>query len=397
MRALVVGRYGSPEVFELREMPDPQPKAGEVLIRVKAIGVNFADLLQRMGLYPGSPKPPFVPGLEIAGVVEKSAAGGGASEGPSLKAGDAVTALTQFNAYAEWAAVPARQVYRLPAGMKFDEAAAIPVNYLTAYHSMFTMGNLQAGGRILIHGAAGGVGTAAVELARARGLVVFGTAGPTKQEFLRKSGVDYPIDHEKSDFVEVVRKYAPDGIEMVMDPIGGKSFSRSYQCVGPGGRLVVYGFSAAVGPEGKPSLVGRPARAGRNAVVQPAQADGTEYYRHRRASGTVALPRRAAAKRTRRNIRHALRGHNQAGDRQEIPARRGRRGAPVHPRAKKYREGDSVGEIEDRIIVGGVHGLVLARLALWLAQSEQGSPLRPAGHSRSGAGHRRDHRHLQRD
>ncbi|MGC2421463.1 MAG: alcohol dehydrogenase catalytic domain-containing protein, partial [Candidatus Acidiferrales bacterium] len=115
MRALVVGRYGSPEVFELREMPDPQPKAGEVLIRVKAIGVNFADLLQRMGLYPGSPKPPFVPGLEIAGVVEKSAAGGGASEGPSLKAGDAVTALTQFNAYAEWAAVPARQVYRLPA------------------------------------------------------------------------------------------------------------------------------------------------------------------------------------------------------------------------------------------------------------------------------------------
>ena len=253
MRALVVGRYGAPEVFELREMPDPQPKAGEVLIRVKAIGVNFADLLQRMGLYPGSPKAPFVPGLEIAGVVEKSATGGGASEGPALKAGDAVTALTQFNAYAEWAAVPTRRVYRLPAGMKFEEAAAIPVNYLTAYHSMFTMGNLQPGDRILIHGAAGGVGIAAVQLARARGLVVFGTAGRLKQEFLRKSGVDHAIDYEKSDFVEVVKKYAPDGLEMVMDPIGGKSFSRSYKCVGPGGRLVVYGHSAAVGPEGKPS------------------------------------------------------------------------------------------------------------------------------------------------
>src|SRR5271167_2974586 len=193
MRALVVGRYGPPEVFELREMPDPQPKAGEVLIRVKAIGVNFADLLQRMGLYPRTPKPPFVPGLEIAGVVEKIAPGGGAAagEGPALKAGDAVAAFTKFNAYAEWAAVPAREVYRLPAGMKFDEAAAIPVNYLTAYHSMFTMGNLRAGDRILIHGAAGGVGNAVVQLARARGLVVYGTAGRTKQEYLRKIGVDH--------------------------------------------------------------------------------------------------------------------------------------------------------------------------------------------------------------
>jgi synaptic vesicle membrane protein VAT-1 len=251
MRALVVGRYGPPEVFELREMPDPQPKAGEVLIRVKCAGVNFADLLQRMGVYPGSPQPPFVPGLEITGVVEKIAGGGNPAEGQPLKAGDAVAALMHFNAYAEWAAVPVQQVYRLPDGMKFDEAAAIPVNYLTAYHSMFTMGNLQPGDRILIHGAAGGVGTAAVQLARARGLLVFGTAGRTKQEYLRKSGVDHAIDYEKSDFVKVVRKFAPDGIEMVMDPIGGKSFSRSYECLGPTGRLVVFGFSAAAGPEGK--------------------------------------------------------------------------------------------------------------------------------------------------
>src|SRR6202046_2351854 len=152
MRALVVRRYGSPEVFESRQMPDPQPRPGEVLIRVKAIGVNFADLMQRMGIYPGTPKPPFVPGLEIAGVVEKIAEGAGKpSEGEPLRIGEAVTALTHFNAYAEWAAVPARQVYRLPAGMPFDDAAAIPVNYLTAHHSMFTMGNLRPGDRILIH------------------------------------------------------------------------------------------------------------------------------------------------------------------------------------------------------------------------------------------------------
>lgn len=135
--------------------------------------------------------------------------------------------------------------------MPFEDAAAIPVNYLTAFHSIFMMGNLQPGERILIHGAAGGVGIAAVQLAHARDLVIFGTAGPAKQEFLRKIGVEHPIDYEKSDIVQTVRKFAPEGIEMVMDPIGGKSLSRSYQCLGPGGRLVVYGFSAAVGTQPK--------------------------------------------------------------------------------------------------------------------------------------------------
>src|SRR5271163_1472148 len=255
MRAMVVRRYGQPEVFEVQQVPDPQPKAGEALIRVKAIGINFADLLQRMGLYPGSPKPPFIPGLEIAGVVEKIVEGSKRDETNALKPGDAVVAMPHFKAYAEWVAVPTNTVYRIPAGMPFEDAAAFPVNYLTAYHSMFTMGNLQPGDRILIHGAAGGVGIAAVQLARARGLMIFGTAGPTKQEYLRKIGVDHAIDYEKNDFVEVVRKFAADGIEMVMDPIGGKCFSRSYKCLGPTGRLVVYGLSAAAGPDGKRSLI----------------------------------------------------------------------------------------------------------------------------------------------
>src|SRR6202046_3134143 len=255
MRAMAVKRYGNPDVLEMRELPDLQLNPGEVLIRVKAIGVNFADLMQRMGIYPGVPKPPFVPGFEVAGVVEKAADGGRAAEGEPVRPGDAVCAITQYNAYAEWVAVPGRQVYRLPSGMPFDDAAAFPVNYLTAYHAMFAMGNLQSGDRLLIHGAAGGVGIAAVQLARARGLEIFGTAGPTKQEYLRKIGVDHAIDYEKSDFVEVVRKFAPDGIEMVMDPIGGKSFSRSYECLGPTGRLGGDGLSAAAGADGKRSLV----------------------------------------------------------------------------------------------------------------------------------------------
>jgi NADPH:quinone reductase-like Zn-dependent oxidoreductase len=256
MRALVIRRYGSPEVFESTQVPDPQPKAGEVLIRVKAVGVNFADLMQRMGLYPGTPKPPFVPGLEVAGIVEKIVEGSvrrGDADG--LKPGDAVMALPRFGAYAEWVSVPAGLVYRIPAGMTFDVAAAFGVNYLTAYHSMFGMGNLRAGDRILIHGAAGGVGVAAVQLARAHGLVIFGTASGAKQEFLRKIGVDHPIDHDKGDIVKAVRQFAPDGIEMVMDPIGGKSLTRGQKCLGPTGRLVIYGFSGAVGSTGKRSLV----------------------------------------------------------------------------------------------------------------------------------------------
>jgi len=255
MRAMVVRRYGPPEVFESREVPDPQPKPGEVLIRVKTVGVNFADLLQRMGVYPGTPKPPFVPGIEIAGVVEKVVEGGKRETGESepLRPGDAVAAFPKFNGYAGWVAVPASMAHRLPAGMSFEEGAAIPVNYLTAYHSMFAMGNLQPDDRILVHGAAGGVGIAAIQLAKAHGLVIFGTAGPTKQDYLRKIGVDHPIDYTKGDIVQAVRKFAPDGIEMAMDPIGGKSFAQSQACLGPTGRLVVYGFSVAAGSDGKRS------------------------------------------------------------------------------------------------------------------------------------------------
>jgi len=250
MRAAVIRRYGPPEVFAVEDVPDPQPKAGEILIRVKSIGVNFADLLARIGVFPTGPKAPFVPGLEVAGIVEKLGdARAGDEDLP--RPGDAVTALTNFNGYAEWVTVPANHAFRLPAGITFDEAAAIPVNYLTAYHSIVVMGNMLPGDRILIHGGAGGVGIAAVQIAKSRGLKIFATGGPAKQDTLRKMGVDHAIDNEKDDFVEVVKKYAPGGVEMAMDPIGGKSFARSYDCLGTTGRLVVYGFSTIVKANGK--------------------------------------------------------------------------------------------------------------------------------------------------
>src|SRR5215468_4820686 len=252
MRTMVIGRYGPPEVFEVRESPAPTPKPGEALVRIHAVGVGFADLMQRMGIYPGTPKPPFVPGLEVAGVVERVSTGS-PGERP-LRVGERVVALPKLSGYAEQVAAPAERIFRIPEGISFEEAAAIPVNYLTAYHTMFVMGKLQPGDRILVHGVAGGVGGAAVQLAKAHNLKVFGTASTAKQEFLRNIGVDYPIDYTRQDFVDVVRRAVPEGIEMVMDPIGGKSFTRSYRCLGPMGRLAIFGFSAAAGPEGKRNL-----------------------------------------------------------------------------------------------------------------------------------------------
>ena len=180
MRAIVARRYGPPEVFELQNVPEPKLKAGQVLVRVKSAGINFADILSRMGMYGGVPKPPFVPGLEISGIIEDLA-----PDVPKLAAnltrGMRVAALTKFRGYAELVAVPALQVFAIPNSVSFEDAAAIPVNYLTAYHSMFQMGNLQPGDRILIHAAAGGVGIAAIQLAKSRDLVIFGTAGTAKQ------------------------------------------------------------------------------------------------------------------------------------------------------------------------------------------------------------------------
>ena len=252
MRAMVVQRYGPPDVLKWSEVPDPKPKPGQAVIRVKAVGINFADLLARLGVYSNTPKPPFVPGLELSGVVEEVAPSGeGQGVTALLKPGDRVAALTMFRAYAERVAVNVEQAFRIPDAMPFEDAAAIPVNYLTAYHSFFEMGNLRAGDRVLITSAAGGVGVAAVQLARARGLVTFGTAGPSKQEFLRKMGVAHPIDYSRENAREVVRRIAPEGIEMAFDAVGGRSFADSYRCLGPMGRLVVYGFSAAVDARGR--------------------------------------------------------------------------------------------------------------------------------------------------
>src|SRR5713101_3405014 len=192
MRAIYISRYGGPDVLEVREQPDPVPGSGEVRVRVRAVGLNFSELMARQGLYPDAPKPPCVVGYEAAGVVD--AIGEGAPS--DLAVGTRVIALTRFGAHAEAIAVSATQIHRIPDGMSFEEAAALPVVYLTAYHILFRTASLRPGSRVLVHMAGGGVGLAALQLCRTvPGVVVFGTASAAKHAFLREQGFDHCIDY----------------------------------------------------------------------------------------------------------------------------------------------------------------------------------------------------------
>jgi len=247
MRRVWISRIGPPEVLEVREEPDPQPKAGEVRIRVKAAGINFADLSARVGLYPDAPPVPCVVGYEVAGVVDR------VGEGVSgFAEGDRVFGMPRFGGYTDTIALRTEQVYPLPAAMSFEEGAALPVVYLTAYNMMLFTGHLRPGSRVLIHSAAGGVGLAAIQIARMRDCIIFGTASRSKHGFLREQGVHHPIDSQ-GDYVAAVREAlaadgaADQGLDLILDPVGGRSWTDGYDLLGPCGRLCAFGLSAATG------------------------------------------------------------------------------------------------------------------------------------------------------
>jgi len=210
-----------------------------VRIAVQAIGVNFADVLARQGLYPDCPKPPVVVGYEVAGVVE--AVGEGVT---AVVPEQPVLALTRFGGYAERVVVPVQQVFPVPPGMPLTTAAALPVNYLTAYVMLYFWGRLQAGEHVLIHGAAGGVGLAAVQLARLRQAEIYGTAAASKHAFLHAQGVHHTIDYYHHDLPMVIHGLTGGrGLDMVLDPLGGRSFAQSYRMLAPLGRLLLFGAS----------------------------------------------------------------------------------------------------------------------------------------------------------
>jgi NADPH:quinone reductase-like Zn-dependent oxidoreductase len=246
MRALVITEHGAPEVLKVEERPDPVPGVGEVRIAVKAAGINFADVMARMGLYPDAPKVPCVVGYEFAGEVESL---GESVDGVS--AGDRVMGGCRFGGYSELVAVGADQLIPLPGGWSFEEGAAFPVNYATAYAGLCRYGALRSDERVLLHAAAGGVGIAGTQIAKQVGAEVFGTASASKHETVRGFGVDHPIDYRSEDFVKAVRRITGEreALDLVMDAVGGSSFRKSFSLLRPGGRLVCFGASSLVSGE----------------------------------------------------------------------------------------------------------------------------------------------------
>jgi NADPH:quinone reductase-like Zn-dependent oxidoreductase len=244
MRAVVITKTGGPEVLKVEERPDPQPGRGEVAIDVEAAGINFADIMARLGLYPDAPKTPSVVGYEVSGTVADL--GEGVTE---WREGDRVIAGTRFGGYASRVVVPERNLLPLPAAFTFEQGAAFPVNYGTAYAALIRYGTLQEGERVLIQAAAGGVGIAATQIAKYRGAEVWGTASPGKHDAIRGFGVDHPVDYTKDGWEKSVPK-----LDVVIDALGGSSFRRSYDLLRAGGRLVCFGASGAVSGD-KRSLV----------------------------------------------------------------------------------------------------------------------------------------------
>jgi NADPH:quinone reductase-like Zn-dependent oxidoreductase len=247
VKALVQTGNGGPQVLQVQERPDPPVGASEVRIAVKAAGINFADTMARVGLYPDAPKPPCVMGYEVAGEVES--VGEGVSD---FAIGDRVMAGTRFGGQAELVTVPADQVLPLPERLSFEQGAAFPVNYGTAYAALIIMGSLREGDRVLIHAAAGGVGIAATQIARNVGAEIFGTSSPSKHDAIRAQGVVHAIDYRSQDFeAEAMRITGGEGVDLVIDALGPTSFRKDYRLLRSGGRVVMYGLSEVTKESGR--------------------------------------------------------------------------------------------------------------------------------------------------
>ena len=252
MRAIVVERWQEPKELAAREVPDPVPRPGEVVLEVEAAGCNFFDILLVQGKYQMKPPFPFVPGAEVAGTVREVAA-----DVRGFAPGDRVFAGLSLGAFAERVAVPATALHRMPEAITFPEAAAFPIVYPTSYAALVYRASLRAGETLLVHAAAGGVGLAAVQIGKALGARVIATAGGAeKLEVARRAGADTVIDYSRGDWVEAV-KHATNGrgADVIYDPVGGEIFDGSLRCIAWNGRLLVIGFASGVIPEVKANRI----------------------------------------------------------------------------------------------------------------------------------------------
>jgi NADPH:quinone reductase-like Zn-dependent oxidoreductase len=237
MRRVWMPRAGGPEVLEVREEPDPSPEAGFVRVRVGAAGVNFADLMARMGLYPDAPPFPFVAGYEVAGDVDAI----GAGVDPSWM-GAPVLAMTRFGGNSSVVCVPENQIVRRPPGMDAVTGASIPVVGLTAWMMLEEMGRVRAGDRVLVHSAGGGVGLAALDLCLARGAIAIGTASRSKHDILLERGFAALVDSRSANPEPELAAHGP--FDLVLDAVGGDSWAMGLRLLRPGGRLVCFGMSS---------------------------------------------------------------------------------------------------------------------------------------------------------
>lgn len=239
-KRIVITRHGGSEVLKLLEDELPEPKAGEVRVKILASGVAFTDVLIREGLYPGIPKPPFSPGYEIVGIVDKL--GLGVS---TLELGQRVVALTVIGGYSEFLCLPVAELVPVPTGVDTLEAVSLVLQYVTAYQLLHRIAKVKPGDRILIHGAAGGVGTALLELGKLADLQMYGTASKPKHELVSSLG-GVPIDYKHEDFVQRIYSLTADGVDVVFDAIGGSHLLSSYKTLRKQGQLISYGFSSAL-------------------------------------------------------------------------------------------------------------------------------------------------------
>ncbi len=232
---VVLTALGGPEVLKVIEDDISDPGANELRLRILACGVAFADVLMRRGLYSGVPPLPYSPGYDIVGVVDTCGAGV-----TRWKPGDLAAAITMTGGYSRYIVLPEAELVRVPAGLDPAEAVSLVLNYTTAYQLIHRIAKLHQGESVLIHGAAGGVGTAALQLGSLVGLRMFGTASTPKHDLVAALG-GIPIDYRTEDFVQRAA-----GVNAVFDPIGGRNWLRSYRALGKGGRFVAYGMSAAI-------------------------------------------------------------------------------------------------------------------------------------------------------
>lgn len=244
MKQIVITRPGGPEVLNVQEAPDLTPAPGEVRIAVKAAGLNFADIMARLGLYQDAPKFPCTVGYEVAGVIDALSP----TVDPSWL-GKEVIALTRFKGQADQVVVPLQQIFEKPATLSFEQAAAIPVNYLTAYQLLVAMGGLQAYETVLIHNVGGGVGLAALEIANHIGAETYGTASRGKHNFLKERGLKHAIDYRNQDWkAELLQLTQQRGVDLITDPIGGSNLRQSYHALSNTGRLGMFGISTVAQP-----------------------------------------------------------------------------------------------------------------------------------------------------